>query len=235
MIKAFIVPLFTTSVLTPRVFLLRTVFWLPFLFVLWYLLSAWLSWPALTLAQLILPLALPNLLEATEIRHYYLMVHTYLGAETYAELPAGFARFAPQFFANGQHYPFLLTVPINSLVYAYGLPVLVALTLATPSQWKQRLQMVILGFLLVTVIQVWGVVFNTANLLVLDLTDALATQAKLLWPILNESAVQALIALGYRIGFLIFPVVLPILLWAQFNPVLLHQLIHGRKPEVLNS
>lgn len=229
MIKVLITQFFTTKPLTPRLFLLSTLGWLPLLLVLWYLLSDWLSWPALKLAQLILPLALPNLIEATEIRHYYLIVHTYLGAETSAELPTGFARFATQFFAHGQHYPWLLNLPINSLKYTYGLPVLFALSLATPSQWKKRLQILALGFLLVSFIQVWGIFFETANRLVLDFSSTLTAQSKALWPILNNATIQAVIELGGRLGFLIFPVVLPILLWAQLNPACLRQLIHGTK------
>jgi hypothetical protein len=43
---------------------------------------------------------------------------------------------------------------------------------------------------------------------------------------------QALFALGYRLGFLILPVGLPILLWAQQNASFVQQLIHGNAAQV---
>lgn len=219
--------LLINSNLSPRWFLIRTLVYLPILLILGYLLSAWLVRPALELAQWLLPLGLPHLIEAADIQQHYLMLHTYLGAHSSAELPQGFARFSANFFVTGQHYPFLLTLPLDSLKYAYGLPVLSALVLASPGQASTKLMTLFLGWGLVSLIVVWGLYFNTANLLVLDFKPALTNQAKTLWPLFNEELVQAFIALAYRIGFLIFPAVLPILLWAQRNPLFLEQLIHG--------
>lgn len=227
MVKAYLSKLLTNTHLSPRLFLLRTLLWLPLLLGVWYLLSPWLLWPALELSKLLLPLGLPHLIESINFQQHYIFINTYLGATSSAELPQGFARFAENFFATGQHYPFLLTLPIDSLKYAYGLPVLTALVLASRAKPAQQLTTLLLGFGLVSLIVVWGLYFNTANLLALDLNPSLTAQAKLLWPLLNEPSIQAMIALGYRIGFLIFPVVLPILLWSHYNQPLLHQLIHG--------
>jgi len=113
------------------------------------------------------------------------------------------------------------------LIYSYGLPVLVALTLATPAKVLDKLSTLLLGYLLVTCIIIWGLYFNTASSLLVLTPNALTEQAKTLLPLLNEPYIQTFIAFGYRIGFLIFPVVLPIMLWAQLNPQLLQQLIHG--------
>lgn len=206
---------------------MRVLVYFPIVLVIGYLFSAWLVRPALELAKYLIPLGLPHLIETADIHQHYLMLHTYLGANSSAELPQGFARFSNHFFATGQYYPFLLTLPLDSLKYAYGLPVLSALILASPSQATAKLRTFFLGFGLVSLIVVWGLYFNTANLLAIDFKPALTTQAKTLWPLLNEEFVQNFIALAYRIGFLIFPTVLPILLWAQQNPQLLEQLIDG--------
>lgn len=227
MVKAWLKQLWSNSSLSPQIFLLRTLLGLPILFLIWYWLAPWLMRPALELAKYVLFFGLPNLIETTDIQAYYLINHTYLGASTSAELPQGLARFAPNFFTTGQHYPFLFNLPINSLKYAYGLPILAALVGASPTPIASKLKVLLLGFGLVSLIVVWGLYFNTANLLALDLKPTLTDQAKLLWPLLNEDYMQILLALGYRIGFLIFPVVLPIMLWAQQHPALLQQLIHG--------
>lgn len=227
MISGWLKTFWRPSNLSPRGFLVRTLVYLPLLLLIWYLLSAWLMRPALELAKLLLPLGLPHLIETIQIQQHYLMLHTFLGAHSNAELPRGYARFFADFFTTGQHYPFLLTLPLDSLKYAYGLPVLMALELASPTKAWHKLITFFLGLGLVSLIIVWGLYFNTANLLALDFKPEFTTQAKTLWPLLNEPAIQSLIALGYRLGFLIFPVVLPILLWAQLNPQLLQQLIHG--------
>ena len=227
MARGFISKLLVNSSLNPRLFLLRTLLWLPLLFLVWYLFSSWLIRPALELAKIFLPLGLPHLIENITIEQHYLFIHSYLGADSRAELPQGFARFTNNFFRTGQHYPFLLTLSLDSLKYAYGLPILTALVFASPSTTKHKLATFFLGFSLVSLIVVWGLYFNAANLLALDLKPALTAQSKALWPLLNENYMQTIIALGYRIGFLIFPVVLPIMLWAQLNPQILHQLIHG--------
>ncbi|WP_298610574.1 exosortase H-associated membrane protein [uncultured Thiothrix sp.] len=231
MFKACYTTLFKQATLSPRLFVLRTLFWLPLLFIIWYLLSSWLIHPALELAKLLIPLGLPNLIESLAIQQHYLIINTYLGAEIQAELPQGFARFTANFFTNGQHYPFLLSIPLDSLKYAYGLPVLTALVLATPTSIRKKLLSFGLGFVLVSLIVVWGLYFNTANFLALDFKTTFTDQAKTLWPLLNETWMQACIALGYRLGFLIFPVVLPIALWAQLNPAILSQLIYGSNPK----
>lgn len=229
MFKVFYTKIFRQSALSPHLFLLQVFLWLPFLLIIWYMLSTWLVRPALELAKLLLPLGLPHLIENIDIRDHYLFVHTYLGANTQAELPRGFTRFAPSFFTTGQHYPFLLSIPLDSLKYAYGLPVLTALVLASHTSPNKKLITFSLGFGLVSLIVVWGLYFNTANFLALDFKVGFTDQAKALWPLLNENWMQTLIALGYRLGFLIFPIVLPIALWAQLNPAILHQLIHGFK------
>lgn len=232
MVKTLFTKLFLTSSLKPHLFLLRALLWLPFLLITWYLLAPWLCWPALKLAQWLLPLGLPNLIESTLIQDHYLMINTYLGTNTSAELPRGFARFSNDFMTSTNLFPFLLTVPIDSLKYAYGWPILVALTLATPSTWQKKSKTIGLGFLLVCVIQVWGVYFSTANFFITVLRPELASQAKALWPLLNESYMQSFFALGYRLGFLILPVGLPILLWAQQNASFVQQLIHGNAAQV---
>lgn len=228
MLKALHTKLFSQSILSPRLFLLRILFWLPLLLSAWYLLAPWLIRPALELAKLLIPLGLPYLIESIDIHKHHLLINTYLGANTQAELPPGFARFTTSFFTSGQHYPFLLIIPLDSLKYAYGLPILTALILASPSSISKKLMTFSLGFFLVSLIVVWGLYFNTANFLALDF-KLTTEQAKALWPLLNENWIQALIALGYRLGFLILPAVLPIALWAQLNPAILHQLIHGFK------
>ncbi|MFZ1387719.1 MAG: exosortase H-associated membrane protein [Thiolinea sp.] len=227
MANTFFNKLFLASNVSPQLLLIRTLFWLPALLGLWYLLAPWLNRTALELGEILIPLALPNLVEDTSSQHSMLIVNTLLGANHSSEIPAGLWRFSSEFFTGSTSYPLLLTINVNSLVYSYGLPVLAALTLAAPSKVSAKLYTLGLGYLLVTCIIVWGLYFNTAILLAIRLDASFTGQAKTLWPLLNETYIQAFISLGYRFGLLIFPVVLPIMLWAQLNPKILHQLIHG--------
>lgn len=227
MANTFFNKIFVTPNVSPQLLLVRTLFLLPALLGLWYLLAPWLNYPALRLSETLIPLGLPKLIENAISQHSTLIVNTLLGAQHSSELPAGSSRFSSGFFTGATPYPLLLTINVDSLVYSYGLPVMTALTLATPAKPLNKLCTLGLGYLLVTCIIIWGLYFNTASSLLVLTPTTLTEQAKTLWPLLNETYMQTFIALGYRIGFLIFPVVLPIMLWAQLNPKMLHQLIHG--------
>lgn len=86
--------------------------------------------------------------------------------------------FASSFFTTGLALPFFIHISTDSLKYAYGLPILTALVLASPITAKHKLVTFCLGFLLVSLIVVWGLYFNTVNLLALNLKPELTTQAK---------------------------------------------------------
>lgn len=107
-------------------------------------------------------------------------------------------------FAPGQAGD--LVAEVNPLIYTYGLALFVALMLATRAKlWKT-----LAGAAILLPFQSWGIAF-----------DLLAQVAVFFGPEISMRAglsgwrAEAL-ALGYQVGSLIFPSLVPVLLWAWF-------------------
>ena len=228
MLKILFRQLFSNDVqLTPYLFLARTLIWLPALIILWYLLAPWLLRPALELAQLLFPLGLPNLVESIEIQNYHLKINTYLGANTAAELPVGSAKFYQDYFLNKHSYPFLLSLYANGLIYTYGLPITAALSLASNNTFFKKISSFLLIFLVISLIQLWGLYFYTLRTLITHLSPELTEQANELWTLLRQASIKEFIMISYRLGLLLLPTAVPILVWIQLNKALVFQLTHS--------
>ncbi|MDZ7809730.1 MAG: exosortase H-associated membrane protein [Arhodomonas sp.] len=101
---------------------------------------------------------------------------------------------------------------VNALKYGYGLPIIAALTLAAEGgAWPRRLACVLTGFLLVLAIQAWGVTFEALLTLGHRLGPEVAAAVEL--PRLGREGV----ALGYQLGSLILPPVIPVIWWAGWH------------------
>lgn len=129
-------------------------------------------------------------------------------------LIAGIEREGPQlvFVTNVEVRPAsgqvgVMTVDVNSLLYTYGLPLLVALMLAARAKpWK-----IIAGAALLFPFQVWGIAFDVLSQLGVKAGLQVSVQAGL-------SGWRAeFIALAYQLGSLIFPVMAPVALWVGMN------------------
>jgi hypothetical protein len=101
----------------------------------------------------------------------------------------------------------LLVAEVNPLVYTYGLALFIALMLGTRARaWK-----ILLGAAILLPFEAWGVAFDfLAQVGVLSGPDVAARAG--LWGWQREA-----IAIGYQAGSLIFPSLVPVLLWAAFN------------------
>jgi hypothetical protein len=95
----------------------------------------------------------------------------------------------------------LLSPEVEFLKYGYGLPLLVALLLASDAQHKWR--KMIIGALVLLPFQVWGVSFDWLKQV------ALEAGAGGFSPLARE-----VIAFAYQFGYLVLPALLPVLLWA---------------------
>lgn len=97
----------------------------------------------------------------------------------------------------------------NVLKYCYGLPMLVALVLAARARgvwWKLPL-----GALLLLPFQAWGVVFDLLITIAVHSADVSAA-------VTGFSALQInLFAVGYQLGFLLLPTLVPALIWLRFE------------------
>ena len=103
-----------------------------------------------------------------------------------------------------------LPIPVNPLIYSYGLPLALALILASPLNFTRTLRNIIISTLVFLLIQIWGVCFESLKVLFLQ------TPAELLGNIKLPGWYLDVIALGYQLGALILPAVTPVIIWVWF-------------------
>lgn len=103
-----------------------------------------------------------------------------------------------------------IPIPVNPLKYSYGLPLALALILASPLNFAKTLRNVIISILVFLLIQIWGVCFESLKVLFLQ------TPVELLGNIRLPSWQLSIIALGYQLGSLILPAVAPVIIWVWF-------------------
>lgn len=165
--------------------LLRSLLLLPVLLVIWYSLAEVMARPAIELSGWLLTWALPTLIQSVGVNDFYALSVTTLGGYTRQELPTGLAIFSRDFFINEQAYPFLLHIPVNALKYGYGLPLFIALTLAHSQSYTRILVALGGGFLVVTLIQTWGICFDTLHICLNLTMPQLVEQVKQQAPFLS--------------------------------------------------
>ena len=103
----------------------------------------------------------------------------------------------------------LATPDAHILSYCYGLPLLFALFLGAKAKglaWKLPL-----GFLILTPFQAWGICFTWLLTLTQATGDTVAMTTRF------TAFDNNVIALGYQLGYLLFPSMVPILLWVYLE------------------
>jgi len=173
-------------------FILKVFAWLPPAFVVWYFAAPILMWPAALLVELVARLGFADLVRAIEQSGATLTFATALK-------PGG------TFTQSGQ-----ITVDVNMLLYAFGLPLYAALVIAAREPgWPRRLA---IGYAVLIPFVSWGVLADflknvaiTSGTLVTSQTGFVAWQ-------------REVIAFAYQFGSLILPTVVPAVAW-----VLLHR------------
>lgn len=190
-------------------FLLKVLLWLPPLFLLWYLLASLLLLPVASATSWILTSQFPHAIAGTEQHGISVEILTHFAMSGANSAPSNAAG--------------TLTFSLNALKYAYGWPLLLALTLATPtSTWRTKGWRALLGSVLLLIVPIWGIVCETLKVLVFQMPPAIAEQMGTT-PLSRE-----LLALAYQFGYLILPPVVPILLWAAFHRDFLNHLVPRR-------
>lgn len=109
----------------------------------------------------------------------------------------------------GQRVPF--DYAINPMIFGYSIPLFLGLVMATPLLWRQRLLQLAIGLPVLWLGQAWGVYWDALQ------TLAFAGGPDGLKAVTGAGYSTNLIALCYQLGALIFPAVLPILLWIGLN------------------
>ena len=188
-------------------FLIRALLWVGPLFVLWYGLAPLLLMPVAGWSHFVLSHAFPHAIAAVEQQGTAVDIVTrfVMAAPADGSAPPG---------ARGQ-----LVFTINALKYAYGWPMLLALTLAAPTAWGDKLYRAAMGSLLLLPVPVWGVACEALKVLVFDMDPAVALQMG------TTPLTRELLALAYQLGYLILPAVTPILIWAAFHRDFLGELL----------
>lgn len=176
--------------------------WMVFGFMLWYYLSAFHGVPVRLLADAILSGLLGsdfwNIVPNPD-RHYLLQVQTHI----------------PFQFPDGSREA--LGFIVNPLVYGYGLPLLFGLVMASGASLLKKLAILVAGYVCVMLIQVWGVVWQSLKMLAFNF----GPQAH---QVVTDAGISdELIALCYQLGVLIFPPLVPVILWVLANWTLIEQ------------
>ncbi len=170
--------------------MLKILVWLPISFVAWYFLT-------------------PVIVYIVSFLSKAILLHTTNGAVLNVEQQGHVLHIITRFIApeentinKGQ-----LVFVINAMKYGYGIALFFAMLIATPDKISNKLQNMYIGFLILLLVQVWGVSFDVMQTLVfklgIEIADTLGTTA----------FTREVIALCYQLGYLILPAITPVILW----------------------
>jgi hypothetical protein len=111
----------------------------------------------------------------------------------------------------------VLLMEVNPLLYTYGLPFFVALMLGARAKWWK----ILAGAVALVPFQAWGIAFDFLAQIVRTGADVAAQAGLLGWR-------AEVIALAYQLGSLLFPVLVPVVLWVALNRPLFGTLVRTR-------
>ena len=179
-----------------KAFFIRAFLWLPPCFFVWYLTAPMHAAIAGWFARVIVNIVSPGVVSALE------RIGSTLAFVTTIKI----------YPAPGQAA--LLLPEVNALIYTYGLAVFLALMLAE----RAKLRKIAIGAVILLLFQSWGIAFDFLVQVGVRLGPEIATQANLRgWRVEG-------IALGYQLGVLIFPPLVPVILWAYLGTFFRNQL-----------
>ena len=193
--------------------LLLASMWMLFGFMLWFYLSAFHGTPARIAADAILQQVLGsdfNRIIVEPNQHFLFQVETNI----------------PFTFRDGTTEA--LGFVVNPLVYTYGLPLLFGLVMGSNVSWLRKFTIMSIGYLAITAVQIWGVVWVSLKMLAFNFGD----QAHEV--VAAHGVSDAAIALGYQLGTLILPPLAPIFVWVLSNRPLVEQFVGWSADQLRN-
>jgi hypothetical protein len=171
-------------------FVLRVAAWLPPAFLVWYLAGPLMAWPITLLTTIVAKIGFADIVQAVEQQgHLVVIVSTLKPALS-----------TTQSVASG-----VVSIELNALLYSFGFPMLVALTLAAGQ--PRALRTLLLGYAVLAPFVTWGLVAEFLKHIVFDAGPSVAAQAGFT-PVQRE-----IIAFSYQFGVLILPTVAPAVFW----------------------
>lgn len=181
-------------------FVLRILLWLPPCFAAWYFSAHYHAAIAGALARLLVNQFQSGIVSALEQPGIDLVFVTTI--EVHPE-PGMTALMLPE---------------VNPLLYTYGLAFFLALMLAARAKWWK----ILVGAVVLLPFQSWGIAFDFLAQVGVKLGPEVSAQADLLgWR-------REAIALGYQIGNLISPSLIPVVLWAVFSRPFIESVLRNR-------
>lgn len=185
-------------------FVLRTFLWMPVCFAAWYAGARYHAIVAGTLARAIIEPFGSNLVASLEQSGFDLEFVTRIAVRA----------------ATGESA--VLVPEVNPLLYTYGLAFFAALMLAARAKWWK----IVVGALVLLPFQAWGIAFDFLVQVGVKVAPEISAQAGLVgWR-------REFIALGYQLGSLIFPTLMPVLLWAGFNRSFIGRALRSKREPV---
>jgi hypothetical protein len=171
-------------------FVLRVAAWLPPAFLVWFLAGALLAWPIALLATAVAKLAFGDLVRTVEQQGQLIIIVSTL---------------KPTLATTQSAVGGVLSVELNTLLYSFGFPMLVALTLAAGQ--PHALRTLVIAYAVLAPFVTWGIVAEFLKHIVFDAGPGVASQT-------GFTALQReLIAFAYQFGVLILPTVAPAVFW----------------------
>jgi len=165
--------------------------WLPLGFFLWFYFGAFLIRPTVLLVDAVAQATVPELVSGLSQVQYKIQVDTWIPNERTGDTAKTL---------------------VNPLIYAYGIPLFFGLVLATPPlSAARRLLQLGIGYVLLTLVQCWGVFWEIMKDLSLRMGPLAAEM------VADTGLSATLVALCYQLGYLILPAVTPIALWILLN------------------
>ena len=176
---------------TLKGFFAAAIFWLVVALAVWYPVREWMVLPAAWLSREIMMAAFPGWVVGAEI-----------GSATQVLITRLVVWGPGNRLGN-------LAPEVNGLVYAYGVPLLAALLMASRTRriwWKLPA-----GMLALVPFQAWGICFTWLLQVAVVAGGETRAQTQLgAWE-------SNLIVASYQFGFLILPTLMPVLLWLAFD------------------
>lgn len=178
-------------------FMLGVLVFFPLTFFLWYVTATFHLAPVTLITSQLLQLLIPDALMWLRLDGHTLVLASNFGHD------ASGAVVSPPIGED------VLGFHLNPLIYSYSLPLLAALTLATPDRHKW--QNLLWGILLILPTEIFSMTFSVLKTLTFDVGAAFQAQQDI------SPAGRDLIALGYQVGTLLLPMITPLIIWVALN------------------
>jgi len=191
-----------------NLFFIKTLFWLPVAFAVWYYMAIILSQPAALLTKYILSFLMPEVIDKIWLNGYLIEIQTNI----HPTLQSG----ASQAALAGY-----LSTSVNPLIYGYCMPLFTALILASPGEEGKKWANWIIGMGVLVLTQSWGISFDIFKQFIFQMGIEVKSQFQL-----ASWQVDA-VAICYQLGYLILPAVTPLVLWVAQHQDFISELAPG--------